>query len=57
MSQRIVLLMIDRPADWEYGPLAGAAHAWFGIDVVSASIDAAPLTTMGGLSQIGRAHV
>lgn len=50
MTQRIVLLMIDRPADWEYGPLAGAAHAWFGIDVVSASIDAAPLTTMGGLS-------
>ncbi|QWP78812.1 DJ-1/PfpI family protein [Lysobacter sp. K5869] len=50
MTQRIVLLMIDRPADWEYGPLAGAAHAWFGIDVVSASLDAAPLTTMGGLS-------
>jgi len=50
MTRRIVLLMIDRPADWEYGPLAGAAHAWFGIDVVSASIDAAPLTTMGGLS-------
>ncbi|QCW27432.1 glutamine amidotransferase [Lysobacter enzymogenes] len=50
MTQRIVLLMIDRPADWEYAPLAGAAHAWFGIDVVSASIDAAPLTTMGGLS-------
>lgn len=50
MAKRIVLLMIDRPADWEYGPLAGAAHAWFGIEVISASIDAAPLTTMGGLS-------
>lgn len=50
MTQRIVAVMIDRPADWEYGPLLGAAHAWFGIDVVSVSLDAAPLTTMGGLS-------
>ncbi|MGO1071323.1 hypothetical protein [Lysobacter sp. CA199] len=50
MTRTLVLMMIDRPADWEYGPLVGAAHAWFGVDVVSASIEGSPLTTMGGLT-------
>ncbi|KRB06187.1 DJ-1/PfpI family protein [Lysobacter sp. Root690] len=50
MSKTIAFVMIDRPADWEYGPLAGAAHAWLGVDVVTASIDGTPLTTMGGLT-------
>lgn len=50
MSKTLVLMMVDRPADWEYGPLAAAAHAWFGVDVVGASIEGSPLTTMGGLT-------
>ncbi len=49
MAPRIVLLMIDRPADWEYGPLAAAARAWFGLEVISASLGGAALTSLGGL--------
>ena len=50
MSKTIALVMVDGPADWEYGPIMAAAHAWFGVGVVSATEDGKPVTSIGGLS-------
>lgn len=49
MSKTIAVVMVDGPADWEYGPVLAAARAWFGIDIVSATADGQPVTSIGGL--------
>jgi putative intracellular protease/amidase len=45
----ITVLMIDGVADWEIGPVLPAAREWFGDEVRIASIDGAPLTSIGGV--------
>lgn len=45
----ITVMMIDGVADWEIGPVLPAAREWFGDDIRIASIDGAPLTSIGGL--------
>lgn len=45
----ITVVMIDGVADWEIGVVLPAAREWFGDDVRIASIDGAPLTSIGGL--------
>lgn len=50
MSKTIAVIMVDGPADWEYGPILAAAREWFGIGIVSATQDGKPVTSIGGLS-------
>ncbi|MGN7920289.1 DJ-1/PfpI family protein [Lysobacter sp. 22409] len=50
MSKTIVAMMIDQPADWEYGPILAAARAFFGLQTAIAAIEATPLTSMGGVT-------
>jgi len=45
----ITVVMIDGVADWEIGVVLPAAREWFGDEIRIASIDGAPLTSIGGL--------
>jgi putative intracellular protease/amidase len=45
----IAVVMVDGVADWEIGPVLPAAREWFGDNVRIASIDGAPLTSIGGV--------
>ena len=45
----IAVVMVDGVADWEIGPVLPAAREWFSDDIRVASIDDAPLTSIGGL--------
>jgi putative intracellular protease/amidase len=45
----ITVVMIDGVADWEIGPVLPAAREWFGDEIRIASIDGAPLTSIGGV--------
>lgn len=47
---RISVVMVDGVADWEIGVVLPAAREWFGDEVVIASTDGAPVTSIGGLS-------
>lgn len=46
---RLIAILTDNFADWEFGLLAAAGRGYCGIDVVSASADTALITSMGGL--------
>ncbi|HZW18382.1 MAG TPA: DJ-1/PfpI family protein [Luteimonas sp.] len=45
----ITVVMIDGVADWEIGVVLPAAREWFSDQIQIASIDGAPLTSIGGL--------
>ncbi|MDN5782249.1 MAG: DJ-1/PfpI family protein, partial [Luteimonas sp.] len=45
----ITVVMIDGVADWEIGPVLPAAREWVGDEVRIASVDGAPLTSIGGV--------
>lgn len=45
----ITVVMLDGVADWEIGPVLPAAREWFDDKIRIASIDGAPLTSIGGL--------
>lgn len=45
----IAAILHDSFADWEFGLMAAAARAYCGIEVVTASPERAPVTSMGGL--------
>lgn len=45
----LLALLTDNFADWELGPLAAAARGYSGIEVVTASPEGRPVTSMGGL--------
>lgn len=45
----IAVVMVDGVADWEIGPVLPAAREWFGDDVLVASVDGHPVTSIGGL--------
>lgn len=47
---RIALALTEDFADWEPALLAAAARGYLGVDIVTASPDGAPVTSMGGLS-------
>jgi putative intracellular protease/amidase len=46
----IAAILTERFADWEFGLLAAAARGYCGIEVIPASPEVAPLTSMGGLT-------
>ena len=50
MSKTVVVAMVDGPADWEMGPVLAAVREWFGMDVVTATEDGAPITSIGGVT-------
>ena len=45
----IAAILTENFADWEFGLMAAAARGYSGIDVVTASPDGLPMTSMGGL--------
>jgi len=46
---RMLAILTDNYADWEFGPLAAAARGYLDIEVVTATPDGKPVTSMGGL--------
>lgn len=46
---RMLVILTDDYADWEFGTLAAAARGYSDIDVVSATPEGRPVTSMGGL--------
>jgi putative intracellular protease/amidase len=46
---RMLAILTDNYADWEFGPLAAAARGYSDIDVVTATSEGKPVTSMGGL--------
>lgn len=46
---RIALALTEEFADWEPAILTAMARGYLGVDIVTASPDGAPLTSMGGL--------
>lgn len=47
---RIALALTEDFADWEPALLIAAARGYLGVDIVTASPDGAPVTSMGGLN-------
>lgn len=45
----ITAILTDSYSDWEFGLMAAAARGFCGIEVVTASPDGAPISSMGGL--------
>jgi len=50
MTKTVVAAMVDGPADWEMGPVLAAAREWFGMNVVTATEDGAPIVSIGGVT-------
>lgn len=50
MAKTIAVVMVDGPADWEMGPVLAAVREWFGMNVVTATEDGAPVTSIGGVT-------
>ena len=46
---RMLAILTDNYADWEFGPLGAAARGYSNIDVVTATPEGKPVTSMGGL--------
>lgn len=46
---RMLAILTDNYADWEFGPLGAAARGYSNIDVVTATPEGKPVTLMGGL--------
>jgi putative intracellular protease/amidase len=46
---RMLAILTDNYADWEFGPLAAAARGYSDIEVVTATPEGKPVTSMGGL--------
>lgn len=46
----IAVVMVDGVADWEIGTILPAARAWFGDEILVASIDGRPVGSIGGLT-------
>ena len=46
----IAAILTDSFADWEFGLMAAAARGFCGVDVITASPEGAPVTSMGGLN-------
>lgn len=45
----LIAILTETFADWELAPLAAAARGYCGIEIVTATPDGAPVTSMGGL--------
>ena len=45
----LLAILTENFADWELGPLAAAARGYCGIDVMTATPEGRPVTSMGGL--------
>jgi putative intracellular protease/amidase len=46
---RMLAILTENYADWEFGPLAAAARGYSDIEVVTATSGGKPVTSMGGL--------
>lgn len=55
MPLPIALLLVPGVSEWEFAPLVGLGHGFFGLDFVVASPDGAPIRSKGGIVMVAQA--